>query len=666
MTLTKLPDTLAAREAARLIQLGYRVLRMRPDGKAPAVAKGLFGKKHPTFTNVPEDFTSGFGLAILGGPCPAWPGEDLVCLDFDNDFDPAAHGLELPPTLTSKNGRHRWYRVPAGALKCGNDWFRTKHAPEDPALDVKTDGGYAVEYPSIDKRGAMVQYDPPGWRDPAVLPAEAVAVLQKARNAARSAVASAHAQAVALAGTAAPSVAGAGGHDALWNVALDLVRGLGLSPGEALAVLKTHYNPRCTPPWGEAELMHKCEDALTKSTLPMRYLLVQTGPEGGYLISEKGSVKSCFENVVRYVRAAHGPELKWDAVALRAYLGESPVDVAVFSATVRSGINVAIGLDPSKSTACEAIEAVARERSFNRVREALDALPRWDGRRRLDRWLQESLGAADTEYTRAVGRAWLISAVARAYDPGCKADCMLLLEGAQGVGKSTALAIVGGVGYRELTFNAGDKDAMQDLRGAWVVEYSELTGLSKRDDDWLKGHISRRVDSYRASYGRDTQDFPRACVLAGTINPQGDGRYLRDSENRRYWPVACEADAGTIKARLAWLTKARDQLLSEAIAAYKAGEVWHLEADVGQTREQDARRAVDPLEYIVPELVADTDEVNIRMLRQDPRLARDLDGSAESQGRRIAKVLKRLGFKQLNAGRPVWARGEALPYRLRA
>lgn len=651
---TEETTTLAAAEAARLIGLGYRVLRMNGATKTPAVARGLFGRAHPTFTNLPVDFSGPeYGLAVLCGPCAAHPGEDLVCLDIDGPFDLEAHLGVLPPTLTSKQGAHRWYRVPAGALRCGNDWFKTRgSAAEAGALDVKTNGGYAVEYPSLDKRGAVITYDAPGWRTPAELPAEALARLKDARSRTQTL----RAQAVALAVAAPAAVQGQDGSGALWGVALDLVRGLRLPPGEALAVLQAHYNPRCVPPWSEAELVHKCTDALEKGEVAMGFLAVQS-PPGGYLLTEKGAVKACFENTARYVRAAH-PELRWDEVAFEVYgAGPSPVDVEALSGHVRSGAAVAVGLDPSKGSACDAIVHVAREKAFNRVREALEALPRWDGRRRLDRWLLESLGAADTEYHRAVGRAWLISAMARAFCPGCKADHMLLLEGAQGIGKSTVLSVLAGPAFKDLTFSAHDKDAMQDLRGAWVVEYSELTGLGKRDDDWLKGHIARATDSYRASYGRSSQNYPRACVLAGTVNPQGDGRYLRDAENRRYWPVECAAEPRTLPARLGWLTQHRDQVLAEALAAYRGGEVWYLDRDVGQTAAQEARREIDPLEASVPGVVGDDYEVDMRVLRTDPRLVRDLPSSAVGQAKALAKVLRRLGFKApTNHATTVWRR----------
>lgn len=655
MKLTTTQPTLAAAECARLVDLGYRVLRMNGDTKTPAVAKGAFGKAHPTYSARPEDFDSPrYGLALLCGPTPAWPGEDLVCLDLDGGFDLAEALGELPPTLTSKNGAHRYYRVPAGALKCGNDWFNTK-AATGAALDVKTDGGYAVEYPSLDSRGARVEYDPPGWRDPAVLPAEALERLKAARTRSKSL----RAQAVAAAQTAPPAVQGRNGSAALWDIALDLVRGFRLSVGDAVAILKQHYNPRCQPPWSEAELVHKATDAFEKGQVPFGYRAVLC-PEGGYLLTEKGTVKACFENVARYVAAAY-PDLQWDEVALAVYSEGQRRDLDAMSGDVRSGTAVAVGLDPSKSTAIDALVHVARRRPFNHIREMLEGLPRWDGRRRLDRWLVEYLGAADTEYHRAVGRAWLISAMARAWAPGCKADHLLLLEGAQGVGKSTALAVLGGQGlYKDLTFSSHDKDAMQDLRGAWIVEYSELSGLSRRDDEWLKGHIARSTDTYRASFGRESLDHPRTCVLAGTTNPQGDGRYLRDAENRRYWPVACDAPATTVVPRMRALEAARAQLLAEALAAYRAGEVWYLDRDVGQAAEQERRREVDPLESSVPLVIGDDLEVDMRALRADPRLARDLPPSAVGASKALAKVMRRMGFRPpRDRNSTVWWRPKA-------
>jgi hypothetical protein len=629
----------AAPEAIKLITAGLRVWPVRD--KRPTRA-GFARKNGPNTCATPAEFAApDVDVAVLCGPCAfAGPNHRLVLLDLDGDV-PADALPEWPATLTSKRGRHRWYLVPlrskawrqTAGVRSGDGW----------AVDTRDFGGYGQE-----TKGAVPLWDNWGARPAELSDAQCAELFQ--------ATGGAHAQALVLAKTAPAAVQGQRGSDALWNVSLDLVRGLRVPPAEALALLRTHYNPRCQPPWSEAELHHKVFDAFERAEVPFGYL-ASRAPAGGYLTTAKGDVKACFENYVRYVRATY-PGLRWDEVALAVYDGAARVDLDALSGHVRSGAAVAVGLDPSKNSAIDALVHVARERPFNHIRDMLEALPRWDGRRRLDRWLVAFLGASDTEYHRAVGRAWLVSAMARAFEPGCKADHLLLLEGAQGVGKSTALATLGGRGlYKDLTFSSHDKDAMQDLRGAWVAEYSELSGLSRRDDEWLKGHIARATDTYRASYGREAQDHPRTCVLAGTTNPQGDGRYLRDAENRRYWPVACEAPATTVVARMRALAEARDQLLAEALAGYRSGEVWYLDRDVGQAEAQEARREVDPLETSVPLVIGDECEVDMRQLRCDPRLVRDLPSSAVGAAKALAKVFRRLGFRPpTNHGSTVWRR----------
>jgi hypothetical protein len=442
-------------EAERLIRAGLRVWPVGPNKKP--TRPGFARKDGPEACAAPHEFARA-DVAVLAGPCAlAGAAHRLVLLDLDGPVPDGEVPASWPPTLTAKGGAHRWYLVPKDT-KAWRQTARVK-AGEGWAVDTRDWGGYGKET----KDGS------PLWDNWGVAPA----VLTEAQCAELfGAVATGRAAAVVLAKTAPPSVQGQDGSGALWAVALDLVRGYRLSPGEAHAIIMAHYNPRCVPPWSEAEVSHKVHDALANGKAEFGYLAVQQ-PEGGYLLTEKGSVKACFENTTRYIRAAY-PDLRWDEVGLVAYDGAKRVDVEALSGHVRSGAAVAVGLDPSKGSACDAIVHVARERGFNRTRDALEALPRWDGRRRLDRWLCEALGAADSEYTRAVGRAWLVSAMARAFSPGCKADHLLLLEGGQGIGKSTALSILGGDGYKDLMFSAHDKDAMQDLRGrgSWSIPSS--------------------------------------------------------------------------------------------------------------------------------------------------------------------------------------------------
>lgn len=222
------------------------------------------------------------------------------------------------------------------------------------------------------------------------------------------------------------------------------------------------------------------------------------------------------------------------------------------------------------SVAGQAVEAVARDRLFHPVREYLDALT-WDGVLRLDTWLSAYLGAPDTPYIRAVGPRWLISAVARIYIPGAKADCALILEGPQGIRKSSALRVLGQPWFTDRLSDLGSKDAAMETRGVWIIEIAELDTMSRAEVGTIKAFMSRITDRFRPAYGKRVVDLPRQCVFAGSVNPEGG--YLKDATGgRRFWPVACGA------IDIAGLERDRDQLWAEARDRFRAGAPWWLES----------------------------------------------------------------------------------------
>lgn len=242
---------------------------------------------------------------------------------------------------------------------------------------------------------------------------------------------------------------------------------------------------------------------------------------------------------------------------------------------------------------------------YHPVREYLDGLV-WDGVARLDRILIDTAGADDNEYVRAVGKCMMIAACKRIYEPGCKHDYVLILEGPQGMRKSMWIGALGGQWYSSNELNRGDKDSYQNLRGRWFVELPEINAtFSKADFNWLKGVVSNAVDVYRASFGEIAKGVPRESVFIGSINPSSSGEYLKDEENRRYWPVT------TRRFEIEALEKNRDQYFAEAVHRYRQGEdTWLTDGAVKRSaeREQEKRREKEPwTEILAPWLAAQVD-----------------------------------------------------------
>jgi predicted P-loop ATPase len=251
----------------------------------------------------------------------------------------------------------------------------------------------------------------------------------------------------------------------------------------------------------------------------------------------------------------------------------------------------------SKDTTFQAVALCARERSYHPVRDYLNRLD-WDGADRLDTWLSVYLGAAQSEYTAAIGKMFLISMVARIYRPGCKVDYVMILEGAQqGTQKSTILAGLPGEWFSDAMPDIrNSREASQHLDGKWLIEMSELSAIRKADVEPLKAFITRTHERYLKRYARKEVIEPRQCVFVGTTN---EPKYLRDTTgNRRFWPVV------TGKIDLEALRQDRDQLFAEAVARFQRGERWWPDRGFEKIHiepEQDARRQEDPWENSIRE-----------------------------------------------------------------
>ena len=251
-----------------------------------------------------------------------------------------------------------------------------------------------------------------------------------------------------------------------------------------------------------------------------------------------------------------------------------------------------------------ALKVLSDQTSFHPVTEWLTSLRFRSGKTSsIETWLIDFAGVEDTPYTRAVGRNFLIAAVARAFEPGCQVDDMPIFEGDQGIGKTTMLRVLAGnEWFMSTNMEIGSKDGYQALRRKWIVEFGELDAMSRSEISRVKQFVSQMVDRYRPSYGQRAIDFYRQCVFAGTVNPEAGG-YLKDQTGaRRFRPIFIPRAVD-----LAGLAKARDQLWAEAVQAFKKGIKWHIhDADI--LREAAAvaeeRRQADPREAIVGEWLA--------------------------------------------------------------
>lgn len=321
-------------------------------------------------------------------------------------------------------------------------------------------------------------------------------------------------------------------------------------------------------------------------------------------------------------------------------------------------------IDAGPDLVGQAIVAVAREQRIHPVRDYLDGLT-WDGTPRLERWLTTYLGARETIYSRTVGPMMLRAAVARVLFPGCKVDTMLVLQGLQDLGKSTAIKILcGEEWFTDELADFGSKDAAMQLLGVWLIEVSEMDSYGRAGVERVKGFVSRTTDRYRAAYGRHVRKQPRQCVFFGTTNAD---TYLRDETgNRRFWPVLCGAVGGV---DLAGLARDRDQLWAEASAQVNAGLRWHLdrvkdaEALKMAKAAQGAVQERDAWENVVASYLADKDRVFVEMI-----LSEALGLGVERWGRpeqmRVAAILKRAGWTRhyltSEAGARAW--GYLAPY----
>ena len=239
-----------------------------------------------------------------------------------------------------------------------------------------------------------------------------------------------------------------------------------------------------------------------------------------------------------------------------------------------------------------AVTKAVDDRSYHPIKDYFASLPPWDGVPRVDTLLIDYLGAEDNAYIRAVSRKTLCAAYRRVYEPGVKFDYMPVLNGAQGIGKSTFIANLGMEWFSDSLnlSDMNDKTAAEKLQGYWIIEIGELAGMKKADLDKVKAFISRVDDKYRASFGRRVTPHPRQCVFFGTTNSENG--YLRDiTGNRRFWNVKATGE-GKYKP---WQMTPEivQQIWAETAVLAKAGEKLYLPPELEAYAQKEQRAAME-------------------------------------------------------------------------
>lgn len=265
-----------------------------------------------------------------------------------------------------------------------------------------------------------------------------------------------------------------------------------------------------------------------------------------------------------------------------------------------------------------AFTKVADDRHFHPIRDYLNALPVWDGVKRVESLLIKYLQADDTEYVRTVTRKTFAAAVARIYVPGIKFDSVPVLDGDQGIGKSTIVMDLVTPEYYSETLSLtdmDDKSGAEKLQGFWVIEIGELAGMKKADIEKVKAFLSTSDDKYRPSYGTVVESHPRQCIIIATVN--GERGYLRDiTGNRRFWIIKVHQK----KQKKTWNFDEhfRQQFWAEAKEIWKSGEKLYLEGDILEAAEAAQKGAMEAdervgmiEEYLNTKLPEDWDDMEL-------------------------------------------------------
>ena len=355
-----------------------------------------------------------------------------------------------------------------------------------------------------------------------------------------------------------------------------------------------------------------------------------------------GRPKLTHANVMAAVSHKYTGRVRQNTFSYKLELDGCPIDDTDY-ARIMVDLSEAYGLNAPKGLVADFVGLLAQDASYHPVQEYLTRL-HWDGKDRIGKLFDDYFVTEPSGYCTRVAKIFLIGAVARAMRPGCKVDTMLILEGRQGLNKSTGLrALFGADWFVEVLSSPDSKDFFTDIQGAWCVEFAELSQMKGvRDARRLKQVITQQSDTFTPKYERTARTFPRQCVFTGTTN---ESEYLGDPTGaRRFLPVELKS------VDVEKITQDRDQIWAQAVRLFDQGaDFWTLpeghdgvvaekyETDAWESRvleEIDRAKKADPSKRITAEL-----------LFQGIGLMTSNVGRPEQT--RLGNIMRRLGYKKV-------------------
>lgn len=584
-----------ASAAAEYVANGFAVFPCERESKEPATIHGFKdATKNPDavkrlWSDYPQN-NIGIATGAVSG------GVFVVDVDNHNGVDGAQfllewqreHG-EFPETAcatTGSGGTHYFFKAPPGVSV-----RNAAHVID--GVDVRGDGGYIIAPPSRHPNGNRYEWDLHYLDYPIAEANDSVMALVR-NNGAQDYVK-----------FELPDTIGSGKrNDVLFKYASSL-QSRGMDDAQIVASVSDANRARCKPPLSDAEVKK-----LINSVLRFDKGEPKDKPTNGIQLmkSPRGLVKQTIENALRIIKGDEklNGRFWWSQTAYTRMVdlplpwddstGQRPIadeDYASLTAYMERFYDF-----HAKECVIDAVAIESKADTRNPVSMWLDSLE-WDGVERIG-GLLSMLGCECSEYERAVMRLWLVAAVARAYEPGIKFDCMPVLVGEQGIGKSRFASLFCPVReWYDDNFKTIEGDgAIEKLRGLWIAEFAELLATKRaKDVEGIKSFITSTGDSIRPKYGRETVFRPRCCVFIGTTN---DSQFLTDGTgNRRFLPIQCKNKRNHCDAFL--FTDGAEKWFHQAIA--EAVVIWKTERP--------------PLK-LPPELMEVAEEIQSHYTEDDP------------------------------------------------